>query len=275
MKTWQANAQSVQDDILRSKALAAEIVKASEAPAVSGRAVDEIEANADFLIREINYNTHVKEALKGIKTVNRTLDEVEQARDERRILDALHLLESKRCAYRYGLSSANPSESWKELDMISVNRSCRAVKLLDIRAFELKSDVHEVFDHLWNTLVNVDVENKKVLISSTRQGKLRCCGPLCRLSLTSVGEPMSLDDAVIGLKAYKEVDERMGRLWQDINQAVLLPRMDITKDTLPGVHAQDVSAPFRFSRCLVTPDAEHPRSARHSRQIPGFAVCRP
>ncbi len=96
MKTWQANAQSVQDDILRSKALAAEIVKASEAPVVPGRSVDEIEANADFLIRELNYNTQVKEALKGIKTVNHTLDEVEQARDERRILDALHLLESKR-----------------------------------------------------------------------------------------------------------------------------------------------------------------------------------
>lgn len=99
MKTWQANAQSVQDDILRSKALAAEIIRASEAPLVSGRAVSEIEAKADFLIRELNYNTQVKEALKGIKTVNRTLDEVEQARDERRILDALHLLESKLCSF--------------------------------------------------------------------------------------------------------------------------------------------------------------------------------
>jgi hypothetical protein len=98
--TWQTNAQSVQDDILRSKALAAEIVKASETPAVSGRTVDEIEAKADFLIRELNYNAQVRETLKGIKTVNRTLDEVEQARDERRILDALHLLESEKCAHR-------------------------------------------------------------------------------------------------------------------------------------------------------------------------------
>jgi centromere/kinetochore protein ZW10 len=56
---------------------------------------------------------------------------------------------------------------------------------------------------------------------------------------------MSLQDAVIGLRAYKEVDQRMGRLWQDINQAVLLPRMDITKDTLPGIHTQDVSTLVR------------------------------
>lgn len=100
MRTWQANAQSVQDDILRSKALAAAIVKASEAPAAPGHTVDEIEAKADFLIRELNYNGQVKEALRGIRTVNRTLDEVEQARDERRILDALHLLESERDASR-------------------------------------------------------------------------------------------------------------------------------------------------------------------------------
>ncbi|KAH6845410.1 hypothetical protein B0I37DRAFT_406934 [Chaetomium sp. MPI-CAGE-AT-0009] len=206
VRAWQANAQSVQDDILRSKALAAEIVKASETPAVSGRAVDEIEAKADFLIRELNYNAQVHETLKGIKTVNRTLDEVEQARDERRILDALHLLE----------------KSWKQLDIVGVNRSCRAVKLLDIRAFELKSDVHDVFDHVWNALIKVDVETRSVSISSSRED-----------------EPMSLEDAVIGLRAYKEVDERMSRLWQDINEVILLPRMDISKETLPGIHIQD------------------------------------
>jgi centromere/kinetochore protein ZW10 len=52
---------------------------------------------------------------------------------------------------------------------------------------------------------------------------------------------MSLEDVVIGLKAYKEVDQRMDRLWQDINKAILLPRMDMTMDTLPALHAQDVS----------------------------------
>ncbi|KAH6636874.1 hypothetical protein F5144DRAFT_199080 [Chaetomium tenue] len=212
VKTWQTNAQSVQDDILRSKALAAEIVKASETPAVSGRTVDEIEAKADFLIRELNYNAQVHETLKGIKTVNRTLDEVEQARDERRILDALHLLE----------------KSWKQLDVVGVNRTCRAVKLLDIRAFELKSDVHDVFDHVWNALINVDAESQRVSISSSRED-----------------EPMSLEDAVIGLRAYNEVDERMSRLWQDINKAILLPRMDISKETLPSIHIQDGALELR------------------------------
>jgi centromere/kinetochore protein ZW10 len=63
---------------------------------------------------------------------------------------------------------------------------------------------------------------------------------------------MSLEDAVIGLRAYKEVDERMGQLWQDINKAILLPRMDISKETLPGIHIQDVSGPFLFNRRPLT-----------------------
>jgi len=129
------------------------------------------------------------------------------------------------------------------LDRVGVNRSCRAVKLLDIRAFELKSDVHEVLDHVWNTLIKVDVENHTVSISSTHEGWF--CPPkrARRHALTSVDEPMSLEDAVIGLMAYKEVDQRMARLWQDFSQAILLPRMDITKDVLPGIHSQDVSVP--------------------------------
>jgi hypothetical protein len=154
-----------------------------------------------------------------------------------------------------------------------VNRSCRAVKLLDIRAFELKSDVHEVFDHVWNALIKVDIENHRVSLSSTQKGG-HCQRRLaCRPSLTSVDEPMSLEDAVIGLRAYKEVDQRMGRLWQNINQAILLPRMDITKDTLPGLHAQDVSASCLFKGSLLTSHTEHLGVTRLCRQIYPLLVC--
>ena len=39
---------------------------------------------------------------------------------------------------------------------------------------------------------------------------------------------MSLSDAVIGLQAYKEVDDRMGRLWQDLDKAIIAPRTDFS-----------------------------------------------
>ena len=58
---------------------------------------------------------------------------------------------------------------------------------------------------------------------------------------------MSLADAVIGLKAYKEVDRRTAQLWQDMGKAIFFPRMDITQDTLPSIHVDGVSDDRVFS----------------------------
>lgn len=49
---------------------------------------------------------------------------------------------------------------------------------------------------------------------------------------------MSLSDAVVGLKAYKEVDERMEQLWRNVDGAVVARRMDPLQDTLPSVHSE-------------------------------------
>lgn len=40
---------------------------------------------------------------------------------------------------------------------------------------------------------------------------------------------MSLSDAVLGLKAYKEVDERMEQFWRSIDSAIVSPRMDTNR----------------------------------------------
>lgn len=99
-----------------------------------------------------------------------------------------------------------------------MGRSVRPVKLLDLRTFELKNTVHQVFDHVWKALVHVDAEKKTISIAQTKEG-----------------EVMSLSDAVVGLKAYKEVDQRMAQLWHEIDQAVLGPRMDIERPVLQSV----------------------------------------
>ena len=63
---------------------------------------------------------------------------------------------------------------------------------------------------------------------------------------------MSLSDAVIGLKAYKEVDERATQLWHDIESAILLPRMSINNDTLPGIHIEGVSTTSTSMRDIAS-----------------------
>ena len=58
-------------------------------------------------------------------------------------------------------------------------------------------------------------------------------------------DQMSLAEAVIGLKAYKEVEERMVQLWHNLDTAVMSPRMDLAAQSLPSVKQDNVS--FRCS----------------------------
>lgn len=45
------------------------------------------------------------------------------------------------------------------------------MRLLDIRAFELKSDVHAVFDRIWKELIQVDIGAGQVAIYDTLKGE--------------------------------------------------------------------------------------------------------
>jgi protein transport protein DSL1/ZW10 len=95
VQTWVTNAEVLEDDIARSRSMANEIVRRSEAPDVSGQTIREAEEKVMFLQREVSYNSQVQGALIKIKEVNQLLDEVEQARDDRKILESLRLLESR------------------------------------------------------------------------------------------------------------------------------------------------------------------------------------
>ncbi|KAI0106409.1 hypothetical protein GGR51DRAFT_168916 [Nemania sp. FL0031] len=203
---WIANTKSLEDDINRTRSWANEIIRRSEAPDVSGKTILEAEDKADFLRRESAYNNQVYNALTNIKRVNQLLDQVELARDERRILQSLHLLE----------------ESWTALDSVPVSKSCRVMRLLDIRAFELKSAVHDVFDHVWSSLVRIDASARQISVFSSRED-----------------EEMSLADAVIGLKAYKEVDKRMAVLWQGLDEVLIRPRTSLESNDLPAIRVEN------------------------------------
>ncbi|KAI8658838.1 hypothetical protein NCS55_01161900 [Fusarium keratoplasticum] len=205
VSSWVRNAKTLQEDIIRSKTMANDIVRQSEAPQVTGEAIKEAEEKAEFLNREVQYSHQLHGVLRGIQYVNELLSEVEAAKNERRILDSLRLLE----------------KSWEALDQVGVSKTCRVMKLLNLRSFELKSSVHEVFDHVWKTLVHVDIESRQIAVYESVEG-----------------EQMNLADSVIGLMAYKEVDERMEQLWRNVDAAIVSPRMDTRSSTLPGIQAE-------------------------------------
>ncbi|KAM0252783.1 hypothetical protein ACHAQJ_007571 [Trichoderma viride] len=205
ISSWVKNAKVLQEDIIRSKTIANDIIRQSEAPDVTGEAIQDAEEKAEFLNREVQYSQQMRSVLRRIQHVNQLLVQVEQASRERRVLDSLRLLE----------------KSWAALDDVGVSKTTRVMKLLDLKAFELKSDIHQVFNHIWKTLVQVDTDSGKIAIYNTRQD-----------------EKMSLEDATIGLKAYKEVDERMEQLWHNLDAAVVSPRMDVTRTNIPGIKVE-------------------------------------
>lgn len=94
VSSWEKNAKSLQEDIIRSKTIANEILRQSEAPEASGEAIEDAEEKAQFLNREVQYTQQLYGVLKGIQYVNQLLGDVEKASKERRILDSLRLLES-------------------------------------------------------------------------------------------------------------------------------------------------------------------------------------
>lgn len=202
--TWRANAASLQDDIQRSRHLASSILRQADEPVISGEAIVDAADKVSFLQAELAYNTRVREGLAAIKEVSGVLYQADQACSERRILDALRLLE----------------KAWEKLDVLPVGKGVRVARVLDARAFELKNTIHEVFENVWKALVHVDIGNKKISIVQTRGG-----------------EAVSLTDAVVGLKSYKEVDQRMAHLWHEVDQAVVGPRLDIDNPSIPGIAA--------------------------------------
>ncbi|KAJ3947035.1 ribosome biogenesis protein ytm1 [Colletotrichum fioriniae] len=199
VSSWVHNAKTLQEDILRSKRLADDIVRQSEAPQVSGKAIQDAEDHIQFLEKEVLYTNQLHDALRGIQHVNELLGEVEQAMNERRIIDSLRWLE--------------------KLDAVPVNKkACRIMRLLDVRAFELKSHVHDVFDHVWASLVHTDIEAGTLAIYNKLDD-----------------EQMTLPEAIIGLQAYKEVEDRMSKLWHDVDKAIVFPRMDTQASSLPSI----------------------------------------
>lgn len=64
---------------------------------------------------------------------------------------------------------------------------------------------------------------------------------------------MNLDEALIGLKAYKELDQRMALLWHDVDDAIVGPRTNLQSSTLPAIEIHDVSIGLQIdSQHLLT-----------------------
>jgi centromere/kinetochore protein ZW10 len=88
------NAHALQEDIESSKLVADEIAHEAEVGDALHRTVKDNSDHVEFLEKEVEYNTQLKEALSGIQAVQKMLDEAESAGAEGRLLDSLNILSS-------------------------------------------------------------------------------------------------------------------------------------------------------------------------------------
>ena len=52
---------------------------------------------------------------------------------------------------------------------------------------------------------------------------------------------MNISQAVIGLKAFKELDDAARKLWEDIDDVILKPRTNLQSGSIPTIQIQGVS----------------------------------
>ena len=60
--------------------------------------------------------------------------------------------------------------SWKAMGEVGASKSCRVLRILDVRAFELKSAVYELFNQTWKSMIQTDVESGRIAIRNTTEG---------------------------------------------------------------------------------------------------------
>ena len=98
---WIANAKTLQDDIESSQRLASDIIRKAEAEERREEVQEEQENYVTFLENEVAFNNQLGDGLILIEEVCGCLERAETLVHTRKILEALHLLDSRTSVYRY------------------------------------------------------------------------------------------------------------------------------------------------------------------------------
>ncbi|KAK0109492.1 hypothetical protein ONS95_002182 [Cadophora gregata] len=205
---WIKHAKSIQDDIQRARQLSSSIVRQAEADDERKEELEEKETYADFLTKEVSFNNQLLTVLRSLQGVNENLNKAEEYASERKIIDGLHMLEA----------------AWKSLGEIPLEKTTRVMRLLDSRCFELRVHIREQFSTVWETLISIDREQAKITINREIQG-----------------DTTDISQAVIGLKAYKELDDAAKKLWEDLDEVILKPRTNLQAGTIPTIQVKENS----------------------------------
>lgn len=126
----------------------------------------------------------------------------------------------------------NGSESRSRFQDISISSTSRVMKLLRLRTSEIQTRIHARLDAAWTSLVHADITTGSMTIMSEVDVQGRTALPRSA-SFDSTGGHVTLADAMYGMQAFKEKDERMEQLWRNLDAAIVTPLMKRQQSDMP------------------------------------------
>lgn len=183
--------------------------------------------------KEQIYNKQVGDALKGIKTVQSLLDQVEEVGAQNRILDALHVLsglstldlDMLRVLYLHYADAAHHKRN------IPALATGRPLIMLEERYVSIEHALHEQFILQWKHLVNIDREAQSITIRSK-----------------SPAGGMDLDSVFKVMESFGEVEKLMRELAGDLKEVIFEPRFKLTRGELALFEFEEVRVCFEMTQ---------------------------
>jgi protein transport protein DSL1/ZW10 len=100
------------------------------------------------------------------------------------------------------------------------------VRILDAKCFDQRRYIHDQFTGVWNGLIRVDFDQRSITINKELLGT-SSASVLVILTYLEKGHGTNLDEAIIGLKAFKELETAANRLWMDLDEIIIKPRTNL------------------------------------------------
>lgn len=198
---WVLNARQLQDDIENTQVHSARIAREGNEGEVLYKTVRGVESYVGFLQKEIGYSEQLGKALRGIREVKQMLDDAENKGHGGQILEALNLL----------------AQAWEVIGDIPAHEVTTPMSLLNTRSFRLKEMIHDIFNNAWGKLVNFDQEAGCLTVNDVTHGGI------------------DMAQAMTVIEAYKERDYRLNKLYEQIDEVIIKPRVLLTNGILHSI----------------------------------------
>jgi centromere/kinetochore protein ZW10 len=168
------------------------------------------EQHVRLLEKEVAFQDQLLHSLKKIRQTNDLLDQSAGLAEQKNILHALAKFEA----------------ASKSISDIPVDKSARPMRLLEQKSSELKKTIHDQLSTVWSTLVEIDTQLETITIKD----------PMTQ-------DSMSIGEAILGLESFKELDNAINELWQNLDNLIIGPRtiLQIGRPPLRKFEIKDVS----------------------------------